>query len=63
MGGQETTKRLLEIDPEVKAIASSGYSNDPVIANYGQYGFRGGLSKPYTTEELALTLVRILAET
>jgi CheY-like chemotaxis protein len=63
MGGEEATKRLLEIDPGVKAIASSGYSNDPIIANYREYGFRGALAKPYTMEELALTLDRILAET
>jgi two-component system cell cycle sensor histidine kinase/response regulator CckA len=63
MGGEEAMKRLLKIDPAVKAIASSGYSNDPVIVNYGKYGFRGALSKPYTMEELAVTLDRILAET
>jgi two-component system cell cycle sensor histidine kinase/response regulator CckA len=63
MGGEEATKRLLEIDPGVKVIASSGYSNDPIIANYRKYGFRGALAKPYTMEELALTLDRILAET
>jgi two-component system cell cycle sensor histidine kinase/response regulator CckA len=63
MGGEEAIKRLLEIDPGVKAIASSGYSNDSIIANYREYGFRGALAKPYTMEELALTLDRILTET
>jgi two-component system cell cycle sensor histidine kinase/response regulator CckA len=63
MGGQEAIRRLLEIDPNVKAIASSGYSNDPIIADYREYGFRGALAKPYTMEELECALDRILAET
>jgi CheY-like chemotaxis protein len=62
MGGEEAIKKLLIIDPEVKAIASSGYSNDPVIANHREYGFTGALAKPYTMEELADTLDRILTE-
>jgi CheY-like chemotaxis protein len=62
MGGEEAAKRLIEIDPDVNLIASSGYSNDPLIANYRKYGFRGALAKPYTMEELALTLNRILTE-
>jgi len=63
MGGEEAIEKLLEIDPGIKAIASSGYSNDPIIANYRQYGFRGAIAKPYTMEELASTLDRILTET
>ena len=63
MGGEEAMKRLLKIDPRVKAIASSGYSNDPIISNYREYGFRGVLAKPYTVEELEGALDRILAET
>jgi two-component system cell cycle sensor histidine kinase/response regulator CckA len=62
MGGEEAIKRLLKADPNVKAIASSGYSNDPVIANYKEYGFRDAIAKPYTMEELANTLDRILKE-
>lgn len=52
MGGKECIQELREIDPNVKAIVSSGYSNDPVIANYRQYGFRGVLPKPYQIQEL-----------
>jgi CheY-like chemotaxis protein len=46
MGGREAIERLREIDPAVKAIVSSGYSSDPVLANYRDYGFCGLISKP-----------------
>jgi PAS domain S-box-containing protein len=47
MGGQDTIRHLIEIDPEIKAIVSSGYSNDPVMANFRDYGFREVIAKPY----------------
>ncbi len=40
MGGQETAEKFLQIDPGIKIIVASGYSNDPVMANYKKYGFR-----------------------
>jgi PAS domain S-box-containing protein len=60
MGGEETISKLLEIDPEVKAIVLSGYSNDPVMANYRKYGFRDVLAKPYETQELDETLQKVI---
>jgi two-component system cell cycle sensor histidine kinase/response regulator CckA len=60
MGGRETLPRLIEIDPEVRAIVSSGYSNDPVMSNYKSYGFSGVVAKPYTPEELSQTLDRVI---
>ena len=62
MGGQEAIKELLEIDPEVKAIVSSGYSNDPVMAHYREYGFRGVVAKPYELEELSEVLHRVMVD-
>ncbi len=47
MGGKEAMKKLLEIDSEIKAIVSSGYCNDPILANFQEYGFRSMLQKPY----------------
>ena len=60
MGGKETIKALLEIDYDVKAIVSSGYSNDPVMANYSQYGFRNALKKPYRIAEMSEALNSVL---
>jgi len=59
MGGAETILELLKIDPKVKAVVSSGYSNDPIMANYEDYGFCGVVSKPYTKDQLAETLNEI----
>ena len=60
MGGKETIQHLLEIDPAVKAIVSSGYSHDSVMANFKDYGFCGVLAKPYTIEEMKVTLAQLL---
>jgi len=62
MGGKETVGQLLETDPKAGVLVSSGYSNDPVMANYAAYGFCGRLSKPVRMEELADTLKRALEE-
>ena len=56
MGGKEAIGRLLEADPQAKAIVSSGYSTDPVMANFSDYGFSAAVSKPFQIEELYQTL-------
>jgi CheY-like chemotaxis protein len=61
MGGKETIKGLLEIDPKIKAIVSSGYSNDPIMAEFREYGFNGVIIKPYRLTELSQTLQDVLA--
>ena len=61
MGGEEAIKKLLAIDPEVKAIVSSGYAQDPIMSNYRQYGFAGVVPKPYNLEEMSRELHRVLA--
>jgi len=63
MGGKETVTKLIEIDPHVKVIVSSGYSNDPIMANYKQHGFSGFIAKPYKFEELSKTLRDVLMGT
>jgi PAS domain S-box-containing protein len=61
MGGAEAIKELLELDPNVKAIVSSGYSDDAVTADYRKQGFAAFLKKPYNVEELRSTLNALLA--
>ncbi len=58
MGGKDVVKELLKIDPEANCIVSSGYSSDPIMARYKEYGFRGVLAKPYSFKELANTLAK-----
>jgi len=60
MGGKEAMKKLLEIDPDVKAIVSSGYSTDPIMADYKKYGFSAVVTKPYSAGELERVLRSVL---
>lgn len=60
MGGREAIKKLLTIDPQVKAVVSSGYSNDPIMANFKDYGFGAVISKPYNVIDLSKTLHKLI---
>lgn len=60
MGGRQTMQKLRELDPEVAAIVSSGYANDPVMSHYREYGFVAALSKPYSAKEMADVVGRVL---
>lgn len=60
MGGEETIKALLGIDPHVRAVVSSGYSSDPVMSRYADFGFCDVLVKPYRIEDVAAVLRRVL---
>jgi CheY-like chemotaxis protein len=60
MGGKETIKKLNELDSNVKAVVSSGYASDPIMANYRDYGFRGVMEKPYTIDQLSSVLAKLL---
>ena len=62
IGGKEVIQDLLEIDPDVKAIVSSGYSNDPIMSKWRKYGFRGAVAKPYEVKELSKVLHQVLME-
>ena len=59
MGGLETIKKLLEFDPDVKAVVSSGYSDDPVMANYTSYGFKEMLIKPYRIDDIERVIINL----
>ena len=56
MGGQETMRQLRALDPAVRAIASSGYSNNSVMANFTKFGFYAAVKKPYQMQEISLVL-------
>lgn len=61
MGGKETIQRLVELDPDIKAIVCSGYSNDPIMANYQSHNFKGVIAKPYKTVELSEVLNNVIS--
>ena len=61
MGGQEAVRLLRDMDPNIKAIVSSGYSDDPVMSEYRSFGFDGAVSKPYRIRDLGETLARVIS--
>ncbi|MEA3421960.1 MAG: ATP-binding protein, partial [Acidobacteriota bacterium] len=60
MGGKEAVNKLLAIDPKAKVIVSSGYSIDPIIANYNKYGFKGKIVKPFKIETLKTEVYKVI---
>jgi len=56
MGGEKTLEKLLAMDENVRAVASSGYSDSPVLAHFRDYGFVGVIAKPYRMRDLGLVL-------
>jgi CheY-like chemotaxis protein len=62
MGGKSAIERLMEMDPQAKVIVSSGYSDDPVLTKFRDYGFSGVLTKPYKAEELGMVLHKAMLE-
>jgi len=62
LGGAETIERLLEIDPDVRAIVTTGYSSDPIINKFRDHGFRFALPKPFTLGQLKTALQDAIAK-
>jgi len=62
MGGRDAIMLLKAIDPDVRAIVSSGYSSDPVLANYRAHGFCGVVAKPYRIDDFIQALREAFAE-
>ncbi|MFA4825527.1 MAG: response regulator [Methanoregula sp.] len=60
MGGKETIAQLKAFDPEVKAVVSTGYSNDPAVLDFASYGFSGKLTKPYKINDLKNVLEQLI---
>ncbi len=63
IGGEETIKKLLQIDTDVKAVISSGYLYDAVMTDCKKYGFAAALPKPFTKKDLKDTLSKVLMGT
>jgi len=61
MGGKEALKKLIEIDPTVNAIVSSGYAMDATMSRYQDFGFRGVIAKPYEAAELGKIVHEVIA--
>jgi len=62
MGGLKTLKELLKLDPNVKAIVSSGYSDDPVMSEHEKFGFKAIMKKPYEYHELSEKVKKLIEE-
>ena len=62
MGGKETVALLKVFDPEVKAVVSTGFSNDPVVLDFTGYGFSGKLTKPYKINDLKNILEQLIVK-
>jgi CheY-like chemotaxis protein len=62
MGGLQAMEELRKIDSDVRAIVSSGYSNDAVLSNHRAYGFRGIAAKPYAADDIARAVEQVLRD-
>ena len=63
MGGREAIQKLIEIDPDVQGIVSSGHSEDPVMNDFGKFGFCSAIAKPYSMAELSFVLDKVITDT
>jgi PAS domain S-box-containing protein len=59
MGGKEAVQKILKVKPDAKVMVSSGYSNDPIMANFKDYGFCAAITKPYHLQELSKVIGHI----
>ncbi|MBW2406579.1 MAG: PAS domain S-box protein [Deltaproteobacteria bacterium] len=60
MGGKEAIQKLKKLDPNVTALVSSGYSNDPIMSNFRDYGFQGVVKKPYRIQDMSDALRSVI---
>jgi len=63
MGGEETLKKLIKFDPQIKVIATSGQINNPLMENFKEYGFTAAITKPFVIRTLGELLQSVLYNT
>jgi CheY-like chemotaxis protein len=63
LGGEEVLKRIRQLQPGVAAIVSSGYTGDPIMINYREYGFQTALPKPFNLKSLRTAVEQATAST
>ena len=63
MGGMKVMELLKKADRKAKVIVTSGYANDPLMAQYKKHGFKGAIGKPYRMKELCDVIVRVMKKT
>lgn len=61
MGGSDAIEKIRGVDPDIKAIVSSGHAGSTVLFRFREYGFHGVLRKPYEMNELIETVRQVLA--
>jgi CheY-like chemotaxis protein len=61
MGGEKAVKEILKINPEARVLVTNGYSNNPVMANYSEYGFCAAVIKPFKLDEAKRAISKALA--
>jgi len=61
MGGKETIQKLKQLDADVTAIVSSGYSNDPIMSDHEKFGFKGVAAKPYRIQDISEVLRKVIS--
>ncbi|HFE65231.1 MAG TPA: PAS domain S-box protein [Caldithrix sp.] len=62
IGGTTAIQKIHDLDPDVKAVVASGYSSDPVMAHFADYGFAGCIKKPFTVKEISSVVSELLSE-
>jgi PAS domain S-box-containing protein len=60
MGGKDVLTLLQDIDPSIKAIVTSGYSNDPIMSDYSDYGFAGVIAKPFVIDDFINVIEKVI---
>ena len=60
IGGKEAIGLLKAFDPDVNAVVSTGFSNDPVVLDFASYGFSGKLTKPYKINDMKKVLEQLI---